>query len=475
MRVHRWLAACLFLLNMGVAVGADAPSTSPALAPLSPADLQQMDVRELGPLYHAADADKYLAAHELIEKFFADADSRKQTAAALAADGLDPNLLGRLVRIRMKWAALPAGVYYINQRVGTSDAVYFLGIPKGYDRTTAWPLVIKLPTASAFLTMPLPSADQVTQIYTAWMTDELTRHPDALVLMPLLNLTDLYGPTPDGMNRVMAPLQHAMGVVNIDPARVYLVGHAMSAFAVWDLALHEPTYFAAFDAFAGPVTGDWQRLRMMDLRNVLPVVWHDADDNVVHVNTARSIVDSLRRLKCDVVYDETQHIGHNPTDEVIQRLYQTMRARVRELYPKRVSLQSDRIEPIYNRADWVRIDQQFMPGKERRLLLRTGNGHLTLYGNSFKVDATIAGPNRFSVVTDNVESFRIYLNDQMIDFSKSLSVKVNGRTRFEGYLKPSTVDMLNDQLFLGRGWRYFTAVVDVDFDEPATEPSTRAR
>jgi predicted peptidase len=114
------------------------------------------------------------------------------------------------------------------------------------------------------------------------------------------------------MNRVIAPLQHAMGIVNIDPARVYMVGYAMSAYSAWDLALHQPTYFTAFDALAGPVSGDWQRLRVMNLRNVLPLVWHDTDDEVVRVAIARSLVDSLRRMKCDVVYEETQHVGNHP-------------------------------------------------------------------------------------------------------------------------------------------------------------------
>ena len=462
------MAVCIWLVVGARAWAEDAPTATA----ISPSELKQMDAAALGPRYRSQDADKLLAAHDLIERFFAVPDSRKQTAAALEATGIDPNILGRIVGLRKNWPALSGGVYYINERVGTTDAVYFLGVPKGYDRTKAWPLVIKLPTAAAFLTQPSPTADQVTQIYTAWASDELLRHPDAIVLMPLLNLTDLYGPTPDGMNHVIAPMQHAMGLVNIDPQRVYLTGHAMAAFAVWDLALHEPTYFSAFDAFAGPVTGDWQRLRIMNLRNILPVVWHDTDDDVVPVTTARSIVDSLRRLKCDVVYEETQHVGHNPGDQIIQRLYDTMRQRVRELYPKHVSVQSDRNEPIYNRADWVRIDQPISPGKERRLLLRTGTGRLTLYGHPFKVDATITKPNHINVITDNVEAFRLYLNDQMIDFSQAVSVVVNGRGRFEGFLKPSTIDMLNDQLFLGRGWRYFTAVIDIDFGEPATRATT---
>ena len=44
--------------------------------------------------------------------------------------------------------------------------------------------------------------------------------------MPLLNLDELYGPSYAGMNSVIQPLLHAAGRANVDPARVYLIGHA---------------------------------------------------------------------------------------------------------------------------------------------------------------------------------------------------------------------------------------------------------
>jgi hypothetical protein len=40
-------------------------------------------------------------------------------------------------------------------------------------------------------------------------------------------------------------------------------------------------------------------------------------------------------------------------------------------------------------------------------------------------------------------------------------------------LKPSIDVMLKDQLVLGRGWRYFTAAVDIDLAPPATQPTTK--
>ena len=91
--------------------------------------------------------------------------------------------------------------------------------------------------------------------------------------------------------------------------------------------------------------------------------------------------------------------------------------------------------------------------------------------NGMTVQAAIAN-NKIDAKTDNAEAMRFYFNDQMIDFSKPVTVSINTKVRFTGVLKPSLEEMLKDQLFLGRGWRYFTAFVDIDFGEPATKPAT---
>src|SRR6185437_4933294 len=99
--------------------------------------------------------------------------------------------------------------YYVNEKLGPHDVRYFLGVPAGYDRAKSMPLVVKLVPVNPFITKPPPDADEVVKIYNDWMKDELTHHPDALVLMPLLNLDDLYGPSYTGMNYVILPIQHA--------------------------------------------------------------------------------------------------------------------------------------------------------------------------------------------------------------------------------------------------------------------------
>jgi len=47
-------------------------------------------------------------------------------------------------------------------------------------------------------------------------------------------------------------------------------------------------------------------------------------------------------------------------------------------------------------------------------------------------------------------------------------------------VQPSVDEMLKDQLFLGRGWRYYSGFVEIDFSnlgtaKPATRPTTRPK
>lgn len=453
-----------------------APAIQPADAETVPRpELERIYASELGKRFKLADANAIYDAHVLLEQYFADgsAPSRQAIVKRLRESRIDPNLLGRLTRIRLHWPRLTPGVYYTNERHGPHDVRYFLGVPKDYDRAKPWPLVIKLPTVNAFLTDPLPGPERVAEIYTDWIKDELDKHADALVLMPLLNLDELYGPSLPGMNTVIQPLLHAAERANVDPARVVLIGHSMSAHATWNLGIHYPTYFAAINPLAGAMTGDWQRLRLMNLSNVLPVVWHDAADDVIKVGFSRSIVKSLREMKVEVDYEETKGVGHAPPPDVLERTYGKARARVRELYPKSVDLQSNRPETIFNRNDWVQVYQPLSTGKQQRLLLGRGAGPLKVYQNSSRVQTGLGGGNKIDARTDNVATLRFYVNDQMIDFREPVTVTVNGKPRFQGKLEPDVETMLKDQLFLGRGWRYYTAAIDIDLAPPSTQPTTK--
>jgi hypothetical protein len=449
----------IFLLMAITWAGSAIAQTMPpdAAAPLYAA--------ELGKSYVPADLPRLYAAHWLIEQYFASPTAADRAAVELKLAGtkLDTALLARLCRLRLGWQQLAPGVYYVNEQAGVYPVKYFLGVPKGYRRETAWPLVVKLPEADSFMANPPFDENQVAHMYIGWLNEELAAHPDALIAMPLLNLSELYGPSYAGMNSVFQPILNVAAKANVDPARVYLVGHAMAAHAAWNLALHYPTYLAAFCAMGGGANADWQRVRLMNLRNVLPVVWADTTDTAVPSSESGEIVSALRRLKIDVAYQQTSNLGHAPSPEIVQHLYQEMREKARDLYPKRITLQSDRPDTLFNRDDWLQVYQEIDSGNDRLLSIQHGSGVIRLNGNAFTIDATLNN-NTVTMTTTNVESLRLYFNAGMIDFSKPVVVIANNRERFRGLLSESLDEMLKDQLFLGRGWRYFTSVLDLDLE-----------
>jgi hypothetical protein len=152
-----------------------------------------------------------------------------------------------------------------------------------------------------------------------------------------------------------------------------------------------------------------------------------------------------------------------------------MRARIRDLYPKQLTLQSDRPETIFNRVDWVQVYQEINGGQEVAVRLHFGTGPLHFYQNPYSLIAVIQG-NTVTIIANNVDSLRLYFNQSMVDFSKPVTVIANNLVRFKGMLTPSVSEMLKDQLFLGRGWRNYQAVLDVDMTGPAPSdaPATPA-
>jgi hypothetical protein len=278
------------------------------------------------------------------------------------------------------------------------------------------------------------------------------------------------------MNLVMQSVFDCANRANIDPARVYLTGHSMAAHAVWNLAIHYPTFFAAINPMAGAAHDAWQRVRLGNLENILCIVWHDASDDVVNVDESRSIVRYLQNLKYDVDYTETRDLGHIPSPRIIEDEYKKFRTRTRDLYPKEVFIQSNSADTIFNRADWVQIYQPMSPGEQAKVEFSRGSQGMYLYQNAFRVDGEIADPHTIRLNARNMRVVRLYLNDQMVDFDHPIEVFVNGVSRFDAIVPQSMDEMLKDQIFLGRGWRYYTGVIDLDLAEaPATQPTTRPR
>ncbi len=186
---------------------------------------------------------------------------------------------------------------------------------------------------------------------------------------------------------------------------------------------------------------------------------------------SRGLVTALKTLKIDVDYVETKTFGHALPADVAEERYQKMRGRSRSLYPAWVTLQSNRPDVQFNRNDWIQLWQQTDPGAETRVVFKRVPGKMIVYKNSAKIDAKREG-NAIDLTLSNVDSMRLFLNDQMVDMDKPIAITINKKRTIMARARRSIEAMMNDQLFIGRGWRYFSAVLDVDLTDPATTRPT---
>ena len=100
----------------------------------------------------------------------------------------------------------------------------------------------------------------------------------------------------------------------VDPNRIYLIGHSMGAIGTWYLGAKYPDLWAALGPFSG--TGNPGSVARM--KGIPQIVVHGDADATVNVAGSRAMVAEMKRLGVDVVYVEVP--GGSHTDVVVPNL-----------------------------------------------------------------------------------------------------------------------------------------------------------
>jgi predicted peptidase len=113
---------------------------------------------------------------------------------------------------------------------------------------------------------------------------------------------------------VMSVLERVRRDYNVDPNRIYLMGHSMGAIGTWRIAPKYPDLWAALGMFAG----SGQPATLDRIRDLPQFVVHGDADRTVNVAGSRGMVARMRELGTPHEYIEVPGGGHS--DVVAPRL-----------------------------------------------------------------------------------------------------------------------------------------------------------
>jgi len=225
-------------------------------------------------------------------------------------------------------AAEEAGVVsgFINKTVGTSlgERRYVLYVPREYDASKAWPLVVFLHGAGE------RGDDGIIQSEVGIGT-AIRRNPDrfpALVLMPQCPKERIWDwEVLEGVEKAMADTQ---GNYAVDTSRIYLTGLSMGGFGTWTWGPAKSDVFAALMPICGggrlegisrlgnPASAEkflTLEERVQRMAKMPVYAFHGADDEVVKPELSREMVELITAAGGEVKYEEFPETGHNSWDK----------------------------------------------------------------------------------------------------------------------------------------------------------------
>lgn len=230
---------------------------------------------------------------------------------------------------------------------------------------------------------------------------------------------------------------------HIDPDRIFLTGMSNGGIGAWLIGMHHAPLLAGIAPMASGLD-DVLMPFLANLRNTPIYIVHGAKDQVMPVDLSRSITKELDALGYPYVYREhhREHPiagGHYFPKEELPDLVAWFNHQRRAPLPTRVTLVRDASH--FQPFNWIRLDSTdpIAAFSEDLVDKRDEQIKRRVYA---RLDASIIGSNHIEVTAEHVRRYSLFLNEQLIDVSKPLTVLTNGRLSFEGIVTPSVETLL---------------------------------
>jgi len=233
---------------------------------------------------------------------------------------------------------------------------------------------------------------------------------------------------------VLACLREACRRFSIDTDRVFLSGHSMGADAAWDVALAHPDLWAGLVLIA-PTSDRYVPLYWENGRD-LPIYVVGGELDVGRLDANAMDFDRYLRKSFDMTYVEYLGRGHENFSDEILRIMDWMGRQRRAFFPKEFEAVSMR---PWDRFFWWTEFEGLPP----RTMLLPAQWPPSPGFRSATIEARLTPGNTISVRSGAART-RVWLSPELIDFTKSLTVTIDGQRAFRGVPEPDLWTLLED-------------------------------
>jgi len=381
-------------------------------------------------------------ADPLFEKFFAAETPAEAVAAAaqLVAAGVD---------FDAAYARLKQGRFYGDEKRGeyalrwkSKSGPFFnnlVDVPADYDPAKPWQLRVQLhggvgrPSPNLGPGQPARAGNRIegeNQIYL---------HPSGWAAAQWWDEEQI-----DNILRAVDTLKRKY---NIDESRVYLTGISDGGTGVYYMALKEPNLWSSYLPLNGsiavirsPQNGADGEMYGNNLANAPLYIVNGELDNLYPVDQVEPHIKWFQSMGVPLVFRPQAGAGHNtawwPTER--EPFEKFVREHPRAAHPAALSWETERTDR-FNRNRWLVINELRQDAsRETELKDRGFFQHTRLSG---RVDVTRTG-NAFAAKVRDVAALTLLLSPDAVDFSKPVTVTVNGKPAFSGPVKKDPAVLL---------------------------------
>lgn len=312
---------------------------------------------------------------------------------------------------------------------------YWASLPSEYSPDKSFPLIIALHSETG-------SPQQEIEGFwggTEERTGQSQRRGYVVIApeyVPKANAGKGYDYGPEAHQTVLQSLRDALLRFNVDANRVFLSGHGMGGEAAWDLGLSHPHLFAGVI----PINGAIDRYSRIYLENArgLPLYMISGQlDSDLWQRNAKELP-RLMQMGGDVIYAEHAGAGPESFYSEINSLFEWMSRHTRGGPPVDVEFRT--LRETDNSLWWF----EFSGIPESMKGIDWSNAKKKAI-HPLVVTAKITPGNSIAISSRAANHTTVWLarGDGRVDFNKRLQVRINGKQRWNDFVKPDLVAMLD--------------------------------